>query len=168
MLGLRNGTLHIHQNGGRGLTEATRTLAILADPDTRLDTQNPTNGSDHQSGQVATETAVDDHPEAVQANQGVICPQTNISVHVTHHNVGDADTTTERATTATGQTDEDGADEDRATASANEAREINDFILGALESVADFQKQESRELMETLGKTLVHGIRAMKAAAQPR
>jgi len=173
MVGLRDGTLHIHQGGGHGLTEATKVLATLANPNTRLNTHNPTHGTENQPSQVEIETVADDNPEAVQANLGFITPQTNISVHVTHQNTGNVEpiTATETELTATGRTVEDDADRIEAataTKSTSEASEITDFILGALESVADFQKQESRQLMETLGKTLVQGIRAMKTSGGTR
>jgi len=170
MLGLRDGTLHIQQNGRRGLTEATRVLAILANPDTTLETAAPgeEEGAEHTPNPVEIETVVDDNPEGAHANLGVISPQTNILVHVSHQNAGSVDTTTSTVNAAPKGEEEEGADDDRATTSASEAREITDFIRGALDSVADFQKQESRQLMETLGKTLVHGIRAMRTGAQPR
>jgi hypothetical protein len=125
-------------------------------------------GAEHTPNPVEIETVVDDNPEGAHANLGVISPQTNILVHVSHQNAGSVDTTTSTVNAAPKGEEEEGADDDRATTSASEAREITDFIRGALDSVADFQKQESRQLMETLGKTLVHGIRAMRTGAQPR
>ena len=157
--GLRDGTLQASPGGGSGLTEATKALAILANPDTRIHNHQ----RDLDQGPSAHENPAihvppeDGQPGAIPAHLGVLAPHTEISVHVHHQNVGNGNTAP--------STDDDNEGKDEAeatTVDSGESTDVAEFIRGAIASVSDAQVQESRKLLEVLGRSLLQELQGRK------